>query len=464
MSDGIRAGEILAGKYRVERVLGRGGMGVVVAARHLRLDELVAIKFLLPDAERNPERIERFSREARAASKIKSEHVARVTDVDTTEAGTTYMVMELLEGMDLADALEARGPFPVERAATIGIQICEAMAEAHAMGIVHRDLKLENVFLVEGPEERPAVKVLDFGISKLLNPQSGSDRGLTHTRAIVGSPHYMSPEQLLSSRTVDARTDIWALGVSLYQLLTGRLPFSGDTMPETCALVMQAQPTSPRSLRPEIPAELERTVLRCLSKGRDERFASMAELAIDLLPFAPEDCRRWVERAARLQGAPSEPRLSLPEHSARTPSSDAGRAPVMAEWPTLEATSMPSSVSRPRRRWAAAAGGLAAGALAVAIGVGTMGSGARTAGGALSSGPAALAAPPPAAPAAATPDVAPSAASASPAPPDAPDAPASSRPHAPQLAEKAPRAVPKAPMRVKARPAAQPVEEDTIGF
>src|SRR5258706_2580107 len=205
----VREGEILAGKYRVERVLGVGGMGVVVAATHIQLEERVAIKFLIKDALASGEAVARFAREARAAVKIKSEHVARVIDVGTLETGAPYMVMEYLEGGDLSQVLQSRGSLPMEEAVEYVLQACEAIAHAHVLGIVHRDLKPANLFLIRRPDGTNAIKVVDFGISKVMPGKgSSSDNAMTRTRAVMGSPLYMSPEQMTSTRDVDGRTDI----------------------------------------------------------------------------------------------------------------------------------------------------------------------------------------------------------------------------------------------------------------
>src|SRR5579863_6621840 len=221
----VQEGEILDGKYRVDRVLGVGGMGIVVAATHVALNQRVAIKFLLPAAVGNPQIIERFAREARAAVQIQSEHVARVTDVGTLPTGSPYMVMEFLEGSDLAAAIERGGAMPVAQAVGFVLQACEAIAEAHALGIVHRDLKPANLFLARRAGRDPMVKVLDFGISKTKDAAAG----LTQTSSVMGSPYYMAPEQMMSSKDVDVRSDIWALGIILYELLSGKAPFQGDT-------------------------------------------------------------------------------------------------------------------------------------------------------------------------------------------------------------------------------------------
>src|SRR6478735_1771747 len=247
---GSTEGQLFAGKYRVERVLGRGGMGVVIAARHLLLDELVAIKFLLPEALQSAEAVARFEREARAAVKIKSEHVARVTDVARLENGTPYMVMELLRGRDLAAQLREGGPLPLAEVTDYLLQAGEAIAEAHGLGIVHRDLKPANLFLTKRADGSPCIKVLDFGISKLTNASSTRDQGMTKTATVMGSPFYMSPEHLMSSRDVDMRTDIWALGVICFELLTGKLPFQADTLPQLCMTITLAPPVLLRSLRP----------------------------------------------------------------------------------------------------------------------------------------------------------------------------------------------------------------------
>jgi predicted Ser/Thr protein kinase len=302
MSTEVHEGQILAGKFRIERVLGQGGMGVVVAATHIQLDERVALKFLLPEALGNPEAVARFAREARAAVKIKSEHVARVSDVGTLESGSPYMVMEYLEGRDLADWVRHSGAMRIPDAVEFVLQACEAIAEAHALGIVHRDLKPANLFVTQRVDGSPCIKVLDFGISKLTTPGSNSDMGMTRTSAVMGSPLYMSPEQMSSTRNVDARTDIWALGIILYEVLTGRVPFEAETMPQLCGMILQDPPRPLRALRQDVPEALERVVLRCLQKNRDARFANVAELAAALAPFGPAGAQRSAERIARVLG------------------------------------------------------------------------------------------------------------------------------------------------------------------
>ena len=290
-------GEVIAGKYRVDKVVGRGGMGVVLAARHLTLDETVAIKVLRATMMGVPGMVARFIREARASSKIKSENVVRVTDVDTLLSGVPYMIMEYLEGTDLLAELRRRpGGMPIEETVGYILEACAGIAEAHAVGIVHRDLKPGNLFLARRRDGRVIVKVLDFGISKVEAPDNDDT---TRTGQLLGSPKYMSPEQMLSAHDVDARTDIWALGTILYQLLTGRQPFVGATTPQICALVLNASPTPPTVLRPDLPRELEAIVLRCLEKEPAARFPDVNQLAAALAPFGPSTARVPIQAKAR---------------------------------------------------------------------------------------------------------------------------------------------------------------------
>ena len=314
-SAGVREGDILAGKYRVERVLGIGGMGVVVAAHHLQLDEKVALKFLLPDALDNSEAVARFAREARAAVKIKSEHVARVIDVGALPNGAPYMVMEYLDGGDLAAWIEERGALPVEQAVEFVLQACEAIAEAHALGIVHRDLKPANLFCIRRADGRLAIKVLDFGISKRLQFSASAPSAITHASALMGSPLYMSPEQMKSAKTVDSLTDIWALGVILFELVAGKTPFIADSLPELALRVTTEPPTPLREIRPEAPAALESVIQRCLEKDRSKRYRNVAELGRALLPFAPKRANGSVERISDVieaAGLSSRVGLALP--------------------------------------------------------------------------------------------------------------------------------------------------------
>ncbi len=338
LAAGVHPGQILLGKYRIERVLGVGGMGVVVAATHVTLEERVAIKFLLPEALKNHEAVARFLREARAAVRIKSEHVARVTDVGTLETGAPYMIMEYLDGGDLGALAKTRGALPFDTAVEYVLQACEALAEAHGMGIVHRDLKPSNLFVVTRADGTPSVKVLDFGISKVTGmAASGADLGMTKTTTIMGSPLYMSPEQMASSKDVDARTDIWALGAILFELLTGRVPFQADTITQLCAMILQQRAEPLRNFRPDAPEGLQMVIQRCLEKDRNLRYANVAELANALAPFAPRRARLSVERVSRVVQAAglsvtartadeSAPLSQLPPNSTGAPWAATGTA------------------------------------------------------------------------------------------------------------------------------------------
>ena len=330
-------GTVLAGKFRVERVLGQGNMGVVLLATHLQLDQQVALKFLLPSTLSQAELEARFAQEARAAAKIKSEHVARVIDVSALDNGAPYIVMEYLEGTDLAKQLARRGPLPVAQAVAHVLQACEALAEAHAAGIVHRDLKLSNLFVASYPDGAPCIKILDFGISKYSIPGSDPDLSMTDTAAVMGSPLYMSPEQMRSTRNVDARSDIWALGVILYELVAGRVPFDAQTMPLLCTMVLQDEPPPLGPRVRDLPRGFEAVVLRCLAKDRNQRFPNVYELARALSEFAPQDAQRSLDRIARLAGS------DLPPSGSRTLDLGYGGEP-----PPLASTAHPS-----RKGWAA---------------------------------------------------------------------------------------------------------------
>jgi eukaryotic-like serine/threonine-protein kinase len=291
-------GNILAGKYRVERIIGQGGMGVVVVARHIALDERVALKFLLPEYATHPEASARFLREAQAAVRIKSEHVARVSDVGTLETGAPYMVMEYLEGTDLSKLLE-QGVLGVQDAVDYIIQACDALAEAHSYGIVHRDLKPANLFVSKRPDGTPIVKVLDFGISKVAGDATDN---LTKTTAAMGSALYMSPEQMTSTRTVDHRTDIYALGISLYELLAGKQPFYADTLPQLCAEIFTGVPTPIRSIRDDVPEGLAAVLERAYARERGFRYQSVGELVAALAPYAPIRSQVAIDSVTKMAG------------------------------------------------------------------------------------------------------------------------------------------------------------------
>jgi len=275
---------LVAGKYRVERTLGAGAMGVVVAATHVTLGERVALKFLNPEMAKNAEVVARFLREAQSAARIRGEHVARVTDVGTTDDGIPYLVMEHLEGCDLGEWIEKKGPLGVELAVELVLQACEALAEAHAMGIVHRDLKPANLFVATRSDGSALVKVLDFGIAKLTKDAGPAQ--LTALGAVMGSPLYMSPELLSNAKGVDARSDVWQMGTILYEALAGQPAFDGRTLTEVIIAIGTQSPPSLRTLRPDVPEAIEKVVLGCLEKNPAQRLADVAAIAEALSPFA----------------------------------------------------------------------------------------------------------------------------------------------------------------------------------
>jgi serine/threonine protein kinase len=295
-------GEIIAGKYRIQKLIGIGGVGFVVAATHVGLDDSVALKFLKPEFAGHPEAVTRFTIEARASFKIKNEHVARVLDVDTLPNGTPFMVMELLEGQDLRSILERHRFLPVDLAVDLALQSSEALAAAHACHIIHRDIKPENLFVTQSGED-DHIKVLDFGISKVALTQqpvpARKTRATALTMMAVGTPPYMSPEQVRASNSLDARADQWSLGCVLYELLTGNAPFERMSLMQACAAVLEDEPLPLRDACPDAPPELEQAVMRCLRKDPAQRFADIAEFARAIAPFASRSAK-CAERCAEL--------------------------------------------------------------------------------------------------------------------------------------------------------------------
>jgi serine/threonine-protein kinase len=300
-------GTVLAGKYRVEKLLGEGGMGWVVEATHMHLEQRVALKFMhAKNMEEHPDAVARFIREARAAARIQSEHIARVFDVGTLDNGAPYLVMEYLEGQDLEGLLRKRKKLPIEEVVSYALQACEGLAEAHAKGIVHRDLKPANLFLARTTDGSVRVKLLDFGISKLAPSGGGPDAGMTSTQALMGSPLYMSPEQLRSSKRVDRRTDLWSMGIILYEMLGGASPFEADTLPEVCARIM-AEPPPPLVMG---TTGIGAVVMRCLEKDANARFPDAGALAMALAPFGAPESRAVADKIARVVRASG---ASLPD-------------------------------------------------------------------------------------------------------------------------------------------------------
>src|SRR5262245_48137841 len=421
----MEIGTVLAGKYRVDRVIGRGGMGLVVQAMHLQLEQPVAVKFLLPEVLGNAQVVQRFLREAQAAVRLKSEHVARVIDVGPFENGAPYMVLEYLDGVDLAH-------FPRQQL-TIGLmvdfmlQASEALAEAHALGIVHRDIKPANFFISRSADGAYLVKILDFGISKA--PTQQGDRNLTATMMVMGTPAYMSPEQMRASKNVDNRSDIWSLGIVLYELLQGTPPYESDTFSSMIIKVV-TEPLPPMTVR--LPAGLAEIVYHCLEKDPARRFQNVAELATAIAPYAQSSMQAaiTVERTSRVLGT-YPPRTNPPS--------------------TITASS--GAVTQPpggKRKWpmfAAAGIALVAGIVIVAVAAnGGSGEPSQSA-----SPPGASSPPPPAAPPAQTG----SPPSAQVAPPSTQVTPPSSQPAPPPSAQVTPPAPP-APPAAQATPPPPP--------
>ncbi len=292
----LTPGYEFAGKYRVERVIGRGGMGVVVAARRIHLDDVVAVKFLLAEQCKRPDMVVRFLREGRSAVKIKSDRVARIFDVDSLPDGAPYLVMELLEGDDLQARIQTRGPLGVREAADLLLQACEALAEAHTLGMIHRDLKPANLFLVRGPDGEDAIKILDFGISKLRT--EGMEPALTAAHELMGSPAYMSPEQIANASEVDGRSDIWSLGIILYQMVVGRRPYDAKTLPALVMQIVNAPVPDGSEQGQRVPRELLPVIQRCLEKAPKLRYRDVGDLGRALGPLASD---RGLRSLARIQ-------------------------------------------------------------------------------------------------------------------------------------------------------------------
>jgi eukaryotic-like serine/threonine-protein kinase len=345
----VPIGTIIAGKYRVEQVLGAGGIGVVVRASHLHLHDNVVLKFLLPTMARHPEMVARFLREAQAARRITGEHVGRVEDVGTLPSGEPYMVMEYLAGSDLSQVLERGGALPVPMAVAYVLEACEAIAQAHAVGIVHRDLKPANLFLANSPGGRKVVKVLDFGISKMTEEGGVA---LTSDDASMGSPLYMPPEQIRSARDVDGRADIWSLGVILHELVTGDSPFMRTTRAAVFAGVIADAPPPLRQALPGAPAQLEAVILRCLEKEPARRYQSVGELARALSPlvdsraaFSSIDRISNILPAAPVQLIPARPSGDAPVPQGNQSAEASSFAPVSSTLPGPRPAAAPATAT-----------------------------------------------------------------------------------------------------------------------
>jgi serine/threonine protein kinase len=331
----VTPGTLVDGKYRVDRTLGEGGMATVFAATHVHLDQRVAIKVLKLNLMEHPHIVERFMREARAAVRIKNPYVVRVLDVGTLPTQQPYIALEFLDGTDLAELMKQRGKLPVPEAVDYMLQLCDALAEAHVLGIVHRDVKPANCVQVEGADGLPKIKVLDFGIAKLTLDDGGPR--LTATQTMMGTPAYMSPEQLRGAKDVDHRGDIWSVGIMLFELTTGNVPFYGNTF----AKLLMAISREPTPQLPMLPPGLAAAIDKCLAKDREQRYQSIAELARDLEPFAgSRDAANVIVQRCMRQGRIATPPAGLPVQAPRmTPTPQ----PVVEVSASYQTPAMPPS-------------------------------------------------------------------------------------------------------------------------
>ena len=331
-------GTVIGSRFHVESELGRGGMGVVLRGRD-ETNRPVAIKVLLPEAVEHPEAVPRFVNEARAARELTSEHAVRVIDAGTLDNGLPFMVMELLDGEDLATQLEQRGAFTIPDACDAVIDACDALAEAHERGIVHRDLKPANLFAARGTDGRVRVKVLDFGVSKVA--AQIRQMALTSTGTALGTPYYMAPEQLKSAKGVDARADIWSLGVVLYELLTGTLPFDGKSFGMLFMQIVSEDPKPIHAIKPEIPVAVSEIVQTCMKKDREHRYADLSALVQALAHFASPSGQAQAQRITQGRGAAAQP------------ARDSNPMPVMKLKGTMLMSNAPNAVQAARDAHAA---------------------------------------------------------------------------------------------------------------
>jgi len=363
----LTVGSVVDGKYRVDQVLGRGAMGVVVAATHQQLGERVALKFLRYRAKAgvNDDFQTRFRREARVSAKLKNEHITRVIDVGVWREHVPYMVMDYLAGTDLRDVIKSAGAMPIGTAIEYIVQVCDGIAEAHANGVVHRDLKPSNLFVTKRPDGSDLVKILDFGISKWSAGEAAVDE-LTQTGVVLGSPKYMAPEQLFGSSEVDARADVRSVGAIFYEMLCGRPPFDLPSFTKICAeLSTDRMPPSLVARRADIPPELEAVVMKCFVREPERRIANVAELAGDVLdavhaPFADAVRSKiaWtLEPKSSRDPMGASGAMQTGSYGSILTQSGAARAvqlaaSVAAETTGASPTSISGALEPERRRWA----------------------------------------------------------------------------------------------------------------
>jgi serine/threonine-protein kinase len=355
------------GNYRITAKLGEGGMGAVYRAEHPIIGRKVALKVVHPQFARNAEVVARFINEATAISRIGHEHIVEVTDLGRTPAGDLYFVMEYLEGRSLAELVAREAPLPPARALAIAAQIADALAASHAHGVIHRDLKPDNIFLVARGPDPDFVKVLDFGLAKLMNAD-GPATWESRAGIVMGTPYYMSPEQCRGESVIDHRADVYALGVVLFEMLTGKQPFTGEGCGEVLLKQVSMRPPLARSLVPELPAALEAVLQRALAKRPDERFATMGELRARLLA-APDPLPRahlsdvLFARARRHADPPARVHTTLGQGAAaveddaaldRVPRHRGGRVLALVGAAALGATMLSAALPRVGARHASA--------------------------------------------------------------------------------------------------------------
>jgi serine/threonine-protein kinase len=301
-------GQVLDGRYQVEKVLGEGGMGIVYKARHVTLGKALAIKVLRAEVSKDQEIVQRFRQEAQSATAIGNHHIIDISDFGALPDGSTYFVMEFLDGIPLTSAIEAGKPLRATRTIHIAKQLCRALGAAHDIGIVHRDLKPDNIYLISRGGDADFVKVLDFGIAKV----GGAKSKLTQAGQVFGTPHYMSPEQC-SGTTVDKRTDVYALGVIMYEMASSRVPFDADNLMGILTKHLYEEPVRPHELPPpvDVPSGLEAVIMKSLAKKADARYQSMQEVLADLerveQGLTPGAVVEGVRRATQGSGPKTDP-------------------------------------------------------------------------------------------------------------------------------------------------------------